>query len=500
MATEMLATLSENYTRRLRGSSMQPPYLRYCPCCVEDDRLTYGEAYWHRLHQLAVVHVCPKHGVFLNNSEVQRAVMTPWYVTSAEQAVNSTVRVKSPDRRQPYAALLLWLAAQSQWLLDQQETSWEREGVSKRYQYHLSLAGFCGQQGTIAIRALQERFVQKLPHFPSPADGLNDRKNLYLNLFRLVTMGNGQPSGHLLLIWMLGLSVGNFLNGNCEYFEAGPWPCLNPRCPYSKSAGIHTYEKQRNRDGLLLGAFSCRCGFVYLRRAPDDQGTTRHSPTMVLEPATVYGSARPQLNSPHYTIESIAQTIGISKQSAKTFVQKLQLRLKKRTMSGHRVGRPRQAEELEVTRLRYRAKLLKVLEENPGCSRNDLNKSVSPCRMVWLRHNDNPWLEHTLPPARQITSSIDWHQRDVDLSLGVADAKQRLLCEEERFTRRITAQRIIRVLGFSIGLPDPERLPITVSKINEAAETPRECTIRRIRRLIMAAGPRIGSGLFPTSS
>jgi TniQ len=28
-------------------------FLRYCPICTIDDRETFGEAYWHRIHQLA---------------------------------------------------------------------------------------------------------------------------------------------------------------------------------------------------------------------------------------------------------------------------------------------------------------------------------------------------------------------------------------------------------------------------------------------------------------
>lgn len=119
ISLEMLDTLSENYEGHLRSASTQPQYLRYCPCCVEEDRLNHGEAYWRRLHQLAVVHVCPEHGVFLNRSSVQRAVMTPYFLITAEQAVGRSASVKMLDQRAPYATLLIWLAVQSQWLLNQ---------------------------------------------------------------------------------------------------------------------------------------------------------------------------------------------------------------------------------------------------------------------------------------------------------------------------------------------------------------------------------------------
>ena len=45
-------------------------YLRYCPECAKEDRAIYGEAYWHREHQLPRIQICQKHGCYLENSDV----------------------------------------------------------------------------------------------------------------------------------------------------------------------------------------------------------------------------------------------------------------------------------------------------------------------------------------------------------------------------------------------------------------------------------------------
>lgn len=37
------------------------PALRYCPLCYQEDVQMYGESYWHRLHQIQAVTICPKH-------------------------------------------------------------------------------------------------------------------------------------------------------------------------------------------------------------------------------------------------------------------------------------------------------------------------------------------------------------------------------------------------------------------------------------------------------
>ncbi len=36
-------------------------YLRSCPLCVQEDRETYGETYWHRKHQIRNMGICTKH-------------------------------------------------------------------------------------------------------------------------------------------------------------------------------------------------------------------------------------------------------------------------------------------------------------------------------------------------------------------------------------------------------------------------------------------------------
>ncbi|MEY8419224.1 TniQ family protein [Oscillospiraceae bacterium 44-5] len=36
-------------------------YLQLCPLCVNEDRETYGEAYWHRKHQIRNMGICTKH-------------------------------------------------------------------------------------------------------------------------------------------------------------------------------------------------------------------------------------------------------------------------------------------------------------------------------------------------------------------------------------------------------------------------------------------------------
>lgn len=45
-------------------------YFRFCPECMKEDIKIYGETYWHRLHQVTGVFICPKHKENLYDSTV----------------------------------------------------------------------------------------------------------------------------------------------------------------------------------------------------------------------------------------------------------------------------------------------------------------------------------------------------------------------------------------------------------------------------------------------
>lgn len=62
--------------------------LRFCPACVTDDRQQYGESYWHLVHQVPGVLLCPKHGALVQDSTVSLVKRrTRYEFISAERAV-----------------------------------------------------------------------------------------------------------------------------------------------------------------------------------------------------------------------------------------------------------------------------------------------------------------------------------------------------------------------------------------------------------------------------
>ncbi|NHN31618.1 TnsD family Tn7-like transposition protein [Paenibacillus agricola] len=55
----------------LASGVKNPSYLKFCSECYQEDDRIYGEPYWHRVHQLPGLLVCPHHHVFLTASNVR---------------------------------------------------------------------------------------------------------------------------------------------------------------------------------------------------------------------------------------------------------------------------------------------------------------------------------------------------------------------------------------------------------------------------------------------
>ncbi len=71
-----------------KNEKRQNRYLRYCPLCAKEDRERYAETYWHRIHQMMGIDVCPVHGCYLINSDVEiSSRASPALKTAEEKAI-----------------------------------------------------------------------------------------------------------------------------------------------------------------------------------------------------------------------------------------------------------------------------------------------------------------------------------------------------------------------------------------------------------------------------
>lgn len=86
-AFKQLMSMNKGFNDTLyirRNKTQHRQWLRYCPLCAETDRKQYGETYWHRLHQLDHIEICPIHGCYLQNSSISATSKESPSLTHAE--------------------------------------------------------------------------------------------------------------------------------------------------------------------------------------------------------------------------------------------------------------------------------------------------------------------------------------------------------------------------------------------------------------------------------
>lgn len=87
-AMKSLVEMKSNYNNELiipNRKSSKGSFLRYCPICAAKDREKYGETYWHRIHQMFGVNICPIHHCYLIDSPVKiGSKVSPTLITAEE--------------------------------------------------------------------------------------------------------------------------------------------------------------------------------------------------------------------------------------------------------------------------------------------------------------------------------------------------------------------------------------------------------------------------------
>lgn len=477
-----------------------PSWLRFCVACVEEDRKEFGECYWHRVHQVAGVEVCPTHQVFLHQSTVRiYDFYNPYQVLPAEHAV----QVTSPQALDPSNAThqaLLQVACDTTWLLAQHNLAVEPQELQKRYRYLLFERGLASYAGAIHLQKLEEQFQE---HFSpelfallfSCLDALEPRKWLY-SLFHASRCGH-PPIHHLLLMRFLGYSAERFFEilSEVRLFGEGPWPCLNPVCDQYQQPAIQECEVQYNPyvfNGRPRGIFACQCGFTYLRVGPDRSPGDRFR----IGAHKAYGPVweawlRERWLDASMTLNQLASQLGVNYQTLTKQAVRLGLPFPRPGgREKRREARPAQPtkqveEPFETRRARCRSSWLSALEKHPEYGVRMLH-SMMPSVYRWLLAHDRVWLqEHRSPQPSKSTSGSKipltyWEQRDKALAEQVRESATRLRNSTD-YPILISRYSIAADLHQAGALYHRlDKLPLTAKVLEEVCETREAHAIRRI--------------------
>lgn len=471
-----------------RTSLNLPEYLRYCPSCAVEERRQLGECYWHRLHQLPGVEVCPAHEVWLESTQE-----FAWDVGDERPFITAerVVPQKMPrlvSERDPERDTLLWVARESAWLLTHSCPSKGCESFPQRYRYLLAERGWGTFRKRLAWAPFWKAFLRIHPlpvlrrldgHARSLSTGRGIRALLRFPRRAM------PPIYHLLLIHFLGLSVEEFcaLTTQPAWFGNGPWPCLNPVAPHkNERAVVHCETRIRRQDGRPIGTFSCGCGFAYSRVGPDWGPLAQFSYHCIVQYGLYWEWVlQTRWRDPRLTREGLAEQLGVSRVTL--WEQAIRLGLNPSTSSrreGKRWDRVSgvQLKDREQKRLQWQQlaqRRRRTLVQERRCRR----------LYAWLFRWDGAWLRANQPTSRETGRTrdwaprVDWTTRDCQMAEAIVRAAGHLTMAQEP-PQWISRHRLITRSGHARWIaPYLDRLPQTLQAIQSAVETRHAFQVRR---------------------
>jgi Tn7-like transposition protein D/TniQ len=459
--------------------------LRYCPLCANQNRQEFGETYWHRLHQIDCVRVCPLHKVHLEETPVYKGQRTRYEL--AETQVPASLEGRKIEEGDPYHMLLLWLSEQSSYLLSRPRMNIDRINLIAFYRFHLTQNGYERPGATKGLVSYARQLSGTYEHSWMYQLGLEAtiKSNRSKWLSNTILRGKGSTLQHLLLMRCLGLSVMD-LESAIEpplYFEPGPWPCLNPICENINRDVIETFELTYLSRVTPIGFFRCHCGFEYSRRGPDQDGSTRTHPYRILTMGNAWDEAlRSMWHDPAQNIERIASFLGVSRYVIMTSAIRLGLPFGGIRQMPGKVAR-RVALPKKDPKSRHRARVLRAVSEHPDMTRTELIKIID-YTLCWLRRNDSAWLEAHLPPRRKPHSDdgslqLGWKERDMHLASRIPEIRKKLM-HVNGTPVRVSYSRILRELGFPHGVFRRRCRPKTSTAVSNAVESHQAFALRRL--------------------
>ncbi len=484
-----------------------PLWLRYCPVCAENDRGEFGERYWHRLHQIPGVEVCPVHKVFLENSTIQaRTTLISKEFFSAERAIQS-ITSRSAECS-PFLQALVHIALEALYLLEHRCPS--QDSLFFREQYYALFAqhGFLSLGGHVRTIELVDAFKKYYPkellnllHCEIPQTRLDAS---WLSVLTHRANHAQHPLRHILVIHFLGSTVKSLFGRQITYpkpFGDGPWPCLNPVCEHYQQTYIHTYQiDEHNEKHRPLGRFACACGFTYCRSGPDKS----HDDALRRDKVLLYGPVwetklRELWFDQTISLEKIARCLGVVIASVNLQAKKLQLPVPRSSLHSPRSGIVQKRRSTKDT-VWYRTQWLALIQEYPEARKSTL-RYKSGGVYTWLKRHDEAWLEKYCPPSQMIgkqrrsmfsasqeqeQTSLNKKHMDFDTFMAetVKTVANTLIRDQYRF-ERVTFRRISRDIPQLARLKrHAEKVPLTMLALQEVLETPEAFAIRRIKAVV----------------
>jgi len=399
-----------------RVFTLQHRHLHYCNRCIDNDTKTYGEPYWHRIHQLPGVYICPMHSVPTIESDVELNELHRDYYPLLSASNNS-----APLYEPGIAGKLLDFALDAAWLLQHGYDLQYFDHTDELYNNQLRVKGYRDHNGKTRSKRLAQDIVSYYGRkLLTLFDAYDSGACIWIKRIIQHRQSFRHPLYHLLLMRFLAGSAADFFMGVREKppeylpFGAPPYPCRNYICEYHLKDVIEQIEIRRVH-ATPYATFVCPyCGFTYNRKGnvPKERQYTGqiHITTYGWKWEETVMALLTAGKSPY----KIAREFHCDVRTILTFGVEHGVLPPERIMGRKpyiSADSPPEKPDFHEQRKLYRQRWLDAIAANPVITRNELRLLDSKADQ-WLHLYDADWLEKNSPPSRKAVPS--WADRDDD--------------------------------------------------------------------------------------
>ena len=470
-------------------------FLKFCPACIEEDKQRYGEFYWHRIHQIPGIFVCPKHYIPIYDSQVPvRGYNKHEYKSANEDNCKVYDVINYPDK---IIEKMINIAQDTEVLLNRIFEKKEIEWFKEQYFAKLMEIGFATINKSISQKELIKSFIDyygdEFLRLVQSEVNTDSETNWLMDMLRKKNKTN-HPIRHLLLARFLGISIDDLFNKRLEYkpFGDGPWPCLNKASEHYLQPVVTDMKVTYGADVKKpIGTFKCSCGFVYARSRPDVTGDARYTIGRIKAFGPVWESRLKELVEKKLTLRETARLLSVHPNTVKKYAQKLGLVTYWEKRSGNDNITENKNDYIEVStdssfkdkKDAYRNEWMNLMKDNPDKGKTEL-RQMNKALFTWLYRNDREWLNSNSPVRKRINNGyirVDWDSRDKEILPKVEGVVKDMLDLKEK-PERISISRIGSKLGIRALLEKHlDKLPRTRAYLDSVKESDRDFRIRRIK-------------------
>lgn len=499
------------------SSINKPNKLRFCPSCALEETSNNDILYWHRLHQLPGVFVCPTHLCFLEESETNLTKNSYKANLFCPQNYIYLATPRKLDLSNNNHKVLLSISQDSEWLLKTNVKSLGYEKLEYIYIELLKSHNFVTPTKRLDLSSIRKKFRET--YEPDLLDLLqcnfDDNKD-YQWISRIIPHLRMQkvhhPLRHILLIRMLGCSTENFFSYSFQKIKSlrsesqpsfikGPYPCLNPVCVDYKRLKIKSYEiKMAYKTEKQTLYVTCHCGFAYYRNGCDSKKEDLYRRDIVFNFGELWEKELTKLwDDNNLSISKISDLLGVGSNTIKRRALALGLKfprkgpdnsivttnskIQKQIRNNYLASKNKEKLRAEKSE-KYRKKWLLIRKENPNLIRSKLEQ-IEPAISSWLRAYDYKWFYLNQPKAWTRTESarqINWEIRDKECANKVRQIAKIIRAREGKpiWVRPGSIAQEFNNRDWITNSKYLKKMPLTQKAIKEETESRIDYNIRRV--------------------